>query len=195
MNQDDSATDWSASDISDLANAYRRYATHGTEVRAWDDLGPGERDHYRNVVLAMGTDRFRKLVPAMIAHERAVAQSAPRQEGIAGTCRYCHGPVHWDDGHTVSGRDGTWHNRCAFQEELRGLVERQRDAAQATAERLREAIRWALGEVGTFCERKPEDGAFYWRAELRARAALAASVSDGPRPAAAAPPTSEGNTP
>lgn len=45
-------------------------------------------------------------------------------------------------------------------------------AAEARAERLREAILWALGQIGEWPERKPGEGAFYWRKELRRRAGL-----------------------
>lgn len=38
--------------------------------------------------------------------------------------------------------------------------------------RLRETIRWALGEVGNFPMRQDGDGRYWWRTELRARAAL-----------------------
>jgi hypothetical protein len=48
--------------------------------------------------------------------------------------------------------------------------------ARLTAEnlRLRAAIRWALGEVGEFREREfTAQGPYWWRTELRRRAALA----------------------
>ena len=47
-----------------------------------------------------------------------------------------------------------------------------KNAAEARAERLREAILWALGQIGEWPERKPGEGAFYWRKELRRRAGL-----------------------
>jgi len=50
-------------------------------------------------------------------------------------------------------------------------------AAQKEIERLREAISWALGypprEGESFRERRKGEGAYWWRSELRARAALA----------------------
>lgn len=42
-------------------------------------------------------------------------------------------------------------------------------------ERLREAIAWALGEVGDFRHREPGEGAYWWRTELRRRALSADS--------------------
>lgn len=42
----------------------------------------------------------------------------------------------------------------------------------AEGERLREAIEWALGECGDFPPRQEGEGAYWWRAELRKRAAL-----------------------
>ena len=39
--------------------------------------------------------------------------------------------------------------------------------------RLREAIKWALGERGNFALRKPGRRVFWWRTELRQRAFVA----------------------
>jgi hypothetical protein len=55
-------------------------------------------------------------------------------------------------------------------------AEAERDAALAEVAQLREAISWALGEGNSnFGDMMPETGPrFWWRAELRRRAALAA---------------------
>jgi hypothetical protein len=50
----------------------------------------------------------------------------------------------------------------------------ERDAAVAERDALRAAVEWALGEVGEFPPRKPGEGAYYWRTELRRRAASSA---------------------
>ena len=63
-------------------------------------------------------------------------------------------------------------------EQLRGYVilsarlEREKADLQAEVERLRAAIRWALGEEGTFAERLADGPMYWWRTELRKRAAL-----------------------
>ena len=41
----------------------------------------------------------------------------------------------------------------------------------AENKRLKAAISWALGESGIFRVREPDDGPYWWRIELRARAA------------------------
>jgi hypothetical protein len=46
------------------------------------------------------------------------------------------------------------------------------EAAEAEAKRLGEAIRWALGESDEFAARAEGQGAYWWRTELRTRAAL-----------------------
>lgn len=48
------------------------------------------------------------------------------------------------------------------------------DKATARAERYEQAIRWALGEVDDFRPRQDGEGAYWWRKELRRRAALEA---------------------
>lgn len=50
---------------------------------------------------------------------------------------------------------------------------------EATIALLTEAIRWALGEVDEFPERQDGQGPYWWRAELRRRAALAAARGEG----------------
>jgi hypothetical protein len=45
-------------------------------------------------------------------------------------------------------------------------------AARAEAEKLREAIAWVLGERGAFPGRIYTEGPYWWRTELRRRAAL-----------------------
>lgn len=45
-------------------------------------------------------------------------------------------------------------------------------AKDAEIDRLRTAIRWALGEIDDFPLREPGQGAYWWRTELRRRAAL-----------------------
>ena len=66
----------------------------------------------------------------------------------------------------------------AFADEVRALAndiaacESALAASQARVTELEEAIRWALGEVGGFSQRGDGDGAYWWRSELRARAAL-----------------------
>ena len=47
------------------------------------------------------------------------------------------------------------------------------EKAQADAERYESAIRWALGEGGEFPPREEVQGRYWWRTELRRRAALA----------------------
>ena len=42
--------------------------------------------------------------------------------------------------------------------------------AMSEVTRLREAIRWALGELGEFAERPEGAGKYWWRSELRNRA-------------------------
>lgn len=46
-------------------------------------------------------------------------------------------------------------------------------AAEAALKAAREAIIWALGESGEFPLRGPNDGAYWWRKDLRKRAAIA----------------------
>lgn len=46
------------------------------------------------------------------------------------------------------------------------------EALQERVAELESAIRWALGEEGEFRLRAPKEGAYWWRAELRARSAL-----------------------
>lgn len=53
-------------------------------------------------------------------------------------------------------------------------LEAERDKAREEAERYRRAITWALGEEGDFPTRQPDEGNYWWRTELRRRAALAA---------------------
>ena len=52
----------------------------------------------------------------------------------------------------------------------------------STASQYEMAIRWALGEVGEFRERRQGEGAWYWRTELRKRAGLSLTPqpSDAP---------------
>lgn len=45
-------------------------------------------------------------------------------------------------------------------------------AAQERISRLEEAVKWALGEGEHFPARSPGEGAYWWRTELRNRAAL-----------------------
>lgn len=47
------------------------------------------------------------------------------------------------------------------------------EAAEAREAKLREAIEWALWERDDFPQRQPGDGEYWWRTELRRRAALA----------------------
>lgn len=46
------------------------------------------------------------------------------------------------------------------------------DHAQQEITRLTAAIRWALGETDDFPPGKPDQGAYWWRTELRRRAGL-----------------------
>lgn len=48
------------------------------------------------------------------------------------------------------------------------------EAAEAQVERLKGVILWADGQNGEWPERKPGEGAYYWRKELMRRAALEA---------------------
>lgn len=62
-------------------------------------------------------------------------------------------------------------DRNAFRERFKeqsAMAER----AEAEAARYREAILWACGIRGEFRCRRPEDGAFWWRKELRERAGI-----------------------
>jgi hypothetical protein len=47
-------------------------------------------------------------------------------------------------------------------------------ALQSEVERLKGVILWADGQNGEWPERKPGEGAYYWRKELMRRAALEA---------------------
>ena len=47
------------------------------------------------------------------------------------------------------------------------------DALRLAAERYEAAIRWALGEIDDFPPREEGQGKYWWRTELRRRAALA----------------------
>lgn len=62
------------------------------------------------------------------------------------------------------------------------VAEFTRDSEQIRV--LREAIAWALGENDDFRAREPGEGAYWWRKELRERAALAstAPVAEEPLP-------------
>lgn len=55
--------------------------------------------------------------------------------------------------------------RCA-------IIATRLDNLEAENKRLREAIRWALGENGDFRYREEGEGQFWWRKELRERAGL-----------------------
>jgi hypothetical protein len=55
----------------------------------------------------------------------------------------------------------------------RQRYDRMVDSFTRDTKRLHDAIRWALGEEGTFAERPPGKGAFWWRTELRRRAGIA----------------------
>jgi hypothetical protein len=61
--------------------------------------------------------------------------------------------------------------RCYAADTIQALSDRA-SAAEARAERLREAILWADGRIGEWPERQPGEGAFYWRKELMRRAGL-----------------------
>jgi hypothetical protein len=53
------------------------------------------------------------------------------------------------------------------------LAEQERDALKA-------AISWALGEFDDFPERKEDEGAYWWRNELRRRALAAKDPQERP---------------
>jgi len=54
-----------------------------------------------------------------------------------------------------------------YEAALRRIAELEAEVA-----RLRKVIRWALGEIGNFPTRRKAEGAYWWRRELRKRAAL-----------------------
>ncbi len=49
---------------------------------------------------------------------------------------------------------------------------RLHDEARAEVGRLKDAVRWALGENGNFSPRERGQGAYWWRSSLRRRAGL-----------------------
>lgn len=62
----------------------------------------------------------------------------------------------------------------AFDRDVRASLHQ----AEARIEALTRAIRWALGEEGEFPSRGLGEPSFYWRSELRARAALSAPAEE-----------------
>lgn len=60
---------------------------------------------------------------------------------------------------------------------MSGIKDAELTTLRAENERLREAISWALGETD-FRPRKEGEGAYWWRKELRERAALQAGEND-----------------
>lgn len=61
----------------------------------------------------------------------------------------------------------TCHDNCPRLPCVQG---REIRALKAERDRLKAALDWALGEGDEWLERKPGEGAFYWRAELRRKA-------------------------
>ncbi len=61
-----------------------------------------------------------------------------------------------------------------LQQDIHGLCVEANDyvAVEARCARLEAALRWALGEGEDFPPRGPDAGGYWWRSELRRRAAL-----------------------
>lgn len=68
-------------------------------------------------------------------------------------------------------RDEAEHNNADLSVRIARLVG-ERDDALALVRRYEKAIRWALGEIGAFPLRGENDGAYWWRRELRRMAQL-----------------------
>jgi hypothetical protein len=77
------------------------------------------------------------------------------------TCSSCGG---------VIGRDCFNPSECA--EITRQMAENGRNDLREENERLKSAIRWALGETDFRGRHEGEQGAYYWRKELRERSGL-----------------------
>jgi hypothetical protein len=54
----------------------------------------------------------------------------------------------------------------------------ERDRLKARVAELEAAVRWALGEKGSFARQGPNDSPYWWRTELRRRALLDARKED-----------------
>ena len=74
----------------------------------------------------------------------------------------------------VAAKQGVINHLKGMQKHLELCVEAERETGlriAAERDRLKAALGWALGEGDEWPERNPGEGAFYWRAELRRRAA------------------------
>jgi len=71
-------------------------------------------------------------------------------------------------------REGKWALHPASQVAVAAY-----EAGQADAEKLQEAILWALGCRGRFPPREQGQGGYWWRTELRKRAGITASAIAG----------------